>query len=196
MNAPFTLDPVPETRRRRRLGDIALAGYGVSAELLKQIAGALPTGVTVVATTGADGEPLGMTSGAVCSVSAEPPLLLSCIKRESSTLSALQERGAFTVNILRAESAGVSDLFARPGADRFNGLEWTTTSRGLPVLHRDSVAHAECALYDLMEAGDHMIVVGLVLDGGVSAEASRPLLYFRRSYAGWPESGDQPVSAR
>ncbi|MEU0991768.1 flavin reductase family protein [Streptomyces sp. NPDC005953] len=192
MNASFTLDHVHGAPKGRRLGDIALAGYGVPADLLKQIAGALPTGVTVVATTGANGEPLGMTSGAVCSVSAEPPLLLSCIKRESSTLSALRERGAFTVNILRAESAGVSDLFARPGADRFEGLEWTTTVRGLPVLHRDTVAHAECTLYDLMEAGDHVIVVGLVLDGAVSTEAMRPLLYFRRSYAGWPEPDDPP----
>ncbi|MGW4199540.1 flavin reductase family protein [Streptomyces sp. NPDC004726] len=186
-SAAFTRDPVRATPKGHRLGDLALAGYGVAAPLLKQIAGSLPTGVTVVTTTGEDGGPRGLTSGAVCSVSAEPPLLLSCIKRDSSTLPAIQERGAFAVNILRAESASVSDLFARPGADRFTGVEWTTSSRGLPILHRDTVAHAECALYDLMEAGDHTIVVGLVLDGAVSTEADRPLLYFRRDYAGWPD---------
>src|SRR5215469_2946234 len=57
---------------------VNLAGYGVGADEFRSLAASLPTGVTVVTTTGPGGEPVGMTCGAVCSLSCEPPLLLTC----------------------------------------------------------------------------------------------------------------------
>src|SRR2546423_12069348 len=76
------------------------------------IMGAFPTGVTIVTALDADGAPRGLTSNAVCSVSAEPPLLLVCVDTRSQTLPALQCSGRFVVNYLLAERDGLANLFA------------------------------------------------------------------------------------
>ena len=56
------------------------------------IMGAFPTGVTIVTTMDQNGEPKGLTSNAVASVSAEPPLMLVCVDKRSNTLEALRAR--------------------------------------------------------------------------------------------------------
>ena len=61
---------------------------------------AFPTGVAVVTTLDAEGGPRGLTTNALCAVSAEPPLLLVCVDRESRTLPALLHSGRFVVNFL------------------------------------------------------------------------------------------------
>nr|WP_042181602.1 flavin reductase family protein [Kibdelosporangium sp. MJ126-NF4]CEL13357.1 NADH-FMN oxidoreductase [Kibdelosporangium sp. MJ126-NF4] len=158
---------------------------GVPAERFKAIAGSLPTGVTVVTTLDAAGEPMGMTSGAVCGLSCEPPLLLVCISRDSRTLKAILERGAFCVNVLDADAAWVSDRFASPAPDRFAGVTWVPGPHGVPVLTDTSVAYATCECHDAVDGGDHVILIGLIVAGDHQPQTN-PLLYHRRRYAGFP----------
>ena len=47
-----------------------------------------PSGVAIVTTLDADGTPRGLTTTAVCSVSADPPTILVCVDRASRTLAA------------------------------------------------------------------------------------------------------------
>jgi len=164
---------------------VNLAGYGVGADEFRSLAASLPTGVTVVTTAGPGGEPMGMTCGAVCSLSCEPPLLLLCISRGSKTLAALTSRKAFIVHVLAAESAALASNFAAPSDDRFAGVSWGRGKYGLPVLAEGTVAHTVCELYQVVSAGDHAIVIGLILDGEHRLGAS-PLMYFRRDYSGFP----------
>src|SRR5690606_2211908 len=84
----------------------------VDYELFRGVAGAFPTGVTIVTTLGRDGVPRGLTSNAVCSVSADPPLILVCVDKKSQTLPYLQESGTFVVNFLAAGRAELSNRFA------------------------------------------------------------------------------------
>lgn len=165
---------------------VMLAGYGVGPETFRHIAGALPTGVTVVTTMDANGRPIGMTSGAVCGLSCEPPLLLTCIAKSSRTLGAIIRRQAFCVNVLAAHATAVSERFAGSAPDKFDGIAWRRSARGLPRLDDDSVAVAECELYETVSAGDHVIVMGLIVAGERCEDLARPLMYFRRAYAGWP----------
>ena len=151
------------------------------------IMGAFPTGVTIVTTLDSDGQPKGLTSNAVCSVSAEPPLMLVCVDKHSNTLAALRERKHFVVNYLSSGRGELSNLFASKEPDEFAHVSWRPAANGMPWLHTDSIAHAECTITQEIEAGDHYVFLGLVEGGHPPAPGTRPLMYFRRTYATWPD---------
>ncbi|MGW1007843.1 flavin reductase family protein [Streptomyces sp. NPDC002520] len=163
---------------------VNLAGYGVEADHFRSLAAALPTGVTVVTTLMADGAPVGMTSGAVCSLSCEPPLVLTCIARGSQTLGEIKRRRSFCVNVLASGADAISNRFAASGGDKFSGVDWRPGPGGLPVLATGTTAHAVCELYQVVPAGDHEIVIGLIVAGDSDPSGS-PLVYYRRTYAGF-----------
>lgn len=146
------------------------------------IMSSFPSGVTVVTTVDADGCPLGLTSTAVCSVSADPPLLLVSVAETSQTLRWLTATQRFAVNILHADAAAVSNRFASRGDNKFAGLTWSESPTGMPILDDHVLAWADCELEAELLAGDHRLLLGRVLDGAATDGA--PLVYFRRDYAG------------
>jgi flavin reductase (DIM6/NTAB) family NADH-FMN oxidoreductase RutF len=52
---------------------------------------------------------------------------------------------------------------------------------GLPVLD-DAIAHVACEVERVIEAGDHTIYLGRVVEATCRDEIGWPLLYFRRRY--------------
>jgi flavin reductase (DIM6/NTAB) family NADH-FMN oxidoreductase RutF len=74
----------------------------VSAADFRNAIGHFATGVTVVTSIGADGQPVGTTANAVSSLSLDPPLILVCFDRSSATLAAVLSHRAFAVNVLGA----------------------------------------------------------------------------------------------
>jgi flavin reductase (DIM6/NTAB) family NADH-FMN oxidoreductase RutF len=167
---------------------------GIDGPLFRAVVGSFPTGVTVVTTVGNDGVPRGLTSNAVCSVSAEPPLLLFCIDKRSNTLQSLLEANAFVVNFLAAGRGELATLFASRGGDKFNGVRWEPSlpARGAPILIDDTVAHAECSVTQIIDAGDHLVFIGLVEQG--RSNEGTPLMYLRRTYAAWPQEEPAPAA--
>jgi len=53
-------------------------------------------------------------------------------------------------------------------------------SRNGGILLNGALAHIECVRHDLLEAGDHTIVIGRVVGG--ATRDGRPLLYYRGGY--------------
>jgi flavin reductase (DIM6/NTAB) family NADH-FMN oxidoreductase RutF len=149
------------------------------------IMGAFPTGVGIVTTLDQDQQPKGLTSNALCSVSAEPPLLLVCVDKNSNTLPALRHTKKFVVNYLSAGRGDLSNLFASKEPDKFNGISWRPANNGMPWLHADSIAYAECNVAQELDAGDHIIFLGEVVGGQPPAPGTKPLMYFRRTYGTW-----------
>ena len=150
------------------------------------IMGTAPAAVTVVTTVDAAGRPRGMTVAAVGSVSAEPPSLMISVDHRSRTLPDLITAGGFAVNYLRGDRAGISRRFAAPSEDRFEGVEWRAGSRGMPILYADSLSWMECRIEQVIESGDHVILIASVEDGVAPPPQSRPLMYFRHHYQEWP----------
>jgi flavin reductase (DIM6/NTAB) family NADH-FMN oxidoreductase RutF len=155
----------------------------VPCEEFFAIMSAFPTGVAVVTTLDADGEPRGLTTNALCSVSAQPPLLLVCVDRESRTLPALLHSRRFVVNFLAERRDELARLFASKADDKFAAVAWEPGLGGMPCLREDSLAYAECETEQVLEAGDHVILTGLVVGGMAPDPASVPILYFRREYS-------------
>ncbi|UGS35313.1 flavin reductase family protein [Capillimicrobium parvum] len=144
----------------------------------RQVLAHLPTGVTVISAHGADA-PIGMAANSVTSVSLDPPLILVCPAKSSSTWPKIRAAGAFCVNVMAGHHEQVTRQFAAKEADRFKGIDHTHRPTG-PALC-DAVAWIECTLEDEHDAGDHTIVVARV----VAIEAvpdAEPLVFFRGSY--------------
>ena len=148
-----------------------------------QIMSAFPTGVAIVTTLESDGTPRGLTTNAVTSVSADPPILLVCVDRDSRTLPALRESRRFVVNFMRDDHAEICELFASKADDKFAALAWTPGLGGLPILHEGAVAHAECVTLEELEIGDHVVVTGRVEAGAGPAVDDVPIVWFRRGFS-------------
>jgi flavin reductase (DIM6/NTAB) family NADH-FMN oxidoreductase RutF len=153
---------------------------GVEAAQFRQLLGRFATGVTVVTTLRADGQPVGMTASSVASVSLEPPLLLVAVERSHDMHDALGAAAHFAINILAADQEALARRFAAAAANRFEGVGYREGRHGVPLI--DGVlAHIECAKQAAVPGGDHTVYFGLVTGGEVSER--RPLLYYRGGYA-------------
>jgi flavin reductase len=144
--------------------------------------GAAVTGVTVV-TTSVSGEPIGRTVSAMCSVSAEPPLLLVSIPSDSPLVDAIAARGAFAVNVLSDRQAPLAETFAgRRGepSRAFAERDWWPLTGGAPPLLHGAAARFRCAVASTHVAGTHTLVLGAVTRA--ERGAATPLAYTRRGY--------------
>jgi 3-hydroxy-9,10-secoandrosta-1,3,5(10)-triene-9,17-dione monooxygenase reductase component len=152
---------------------------GIDAERFRHVLGHLPTGVTVV-TAYESGKPVGMSSNSVTSVSLDPPLILFCPAKTSTTWPLIREAGCFCVNVFAAHHEEASRGFSRVGVDRFAGVALHERPAG-PALD-DAVAWIECTIDACHDAGDHVIVVGAVERLDVRVGDHEPLVFFRGSY--------------
>lgn len=150
-----------------------------------EIMASFPSGVAIVTTLDADGRPRGLTTSAVCSVSAEPPLLLVSVDLASRTLPLLLERRGFVVNFLRAGREELASLFASKAEEKFDGVAWRPGLGGLPVLGDDALAWAQCTTEREIEAGDHLLLLGRVEAGEAAGPDEQPLMYYHRSWGQW-----------
>lgn len=147
---------------------------------LRDFAGRFTTGVTVVTTCDAAGNPYGLTMNAVTSLSLDPPLLLICVDRTSSTHALLCASGVFGVNVLRSGQTAVSNWFASKRPDKFAASGYGFGRLGVPLLH-DALAVAECRITQVSAGGDHDIIVGAVAHTDV--RSGDPLVFYRGAYA-------------
>lgn len=145
----------------------------------RQVMGHWLTGVTVI-TAGDGGEPIGMAANSFTSVSLDPPLVLFCAGKSSSTWPRIEASGAFAVNLLAGDQEEVSRLMATKDADRFASVGYRPGVTGSPILN-GTLAYLDCQIEAKHDAGDHVLVVGRVVDLGVHHEGA-PLAFFRGGY--------------
>ena len=144
----------------------------------RTVLGHFATGITVITALDGD-EPVGIAANSFTSVSLDPPLVLFCAAKSSSTWPRIERAGHFTVNVLDEHQEDICRLFATPGADRFGQVGWHIGTQG-PILD-DVHAFLDCTLETTHDGGDHLIVVGRVVDLGLTADAG-PLLFYQGSY--------------
>jgi flavin reductase (DIM6/NTAB) family NADH-FMN oxidoreductase RutF len=174
------------TGRQHAPGAVRCQPEPVDPAVLRQTMGRFATGVAVI-TAWLDDEPHGMTVNSLTSVSLEPPMLLVCFTRGARTADAVGESGRFAVNILGARQETVSNTFARRGADHFAGLPLQADDAGTPPLVPGALAHLVCRVERVLEAGDHMVVFGLV--ERAQHRDGAPLLFFGGSYGDFQDRG-------
>jgi flavin reductase (DIM6/NTAB) family NADH-FMN oxidoreductase RutF len=137
------------------------------------------TGVTVVTTRDAKGEPAGLTANSFSSLSLDPPLVLFSIGKTSNTFAAFEAGNGFVVHILAEHQLDLSLQFSTKEIDRFEGVDWSPGFDDLPVI-AGTLASFECSLEHTYEGGDHLILVGRVERLAIG-DRTRPALGFFRS---------------
>lgn len=153
-------------------------------ERFRAVFSRLATGVMVM-TTEVDGAPHGMTVNAVTSVSLDPLLVLVCVEKDTMMERLLAAGGVFALSILPAECSHLSVHFAdseRPaGAAQFADVGIRAEGTGAPVLDC-SIGWVDCEVWATYDGGDHIIVVGEVVDLDLAMEDAPPLVYYRSGY--------------
>lgn len=147
----------------------------------RDLCGRFATGITVVTAFDAQGLPAGMTVNSFASVSLDPPLVSIAIDHAASAFEALHTADRWTVNILEAHQEALSRRFSSTNPDRFDGVGWRRGPDN-ELLLDGALAWLVCRRWHSLEAGDHTVLIGQVVDGE-SAEHGRPLLYYRGGYS-------------
>lgn len=143
--------------------------------------GQFPTGVTVVTALTADGEPIGVTASSFNSVSMDPALVLWSVDKSALSAEIFQTAEYFAVNVLSSEQMDISNRFASRGEDKFKDIDWAPGLGGSPALN-DVAARFECRTWNVYDGGDHLIIVGHVLEY-VYDSTRAPLVFARGAYA-------------
>lgn len=154
-------------------------GHAPSPSELRRHLGYFATGVTVI--TALDRErPVGFACQSFSSVSLDPPLVLFCVDKSSRSWPRIRRAGRFCVNVLAEDQQELCSRFGSRQGRKFEGLSWTPSRWGSPVLDDVLVrVHAEVA--EVHPAGDHDIVLGRVLELEAVRDG-RPLVFYRGSF--------------
>lgn len=158
-----------------------------NADDFRAVMGNFATGVNVV-TFPDSGQ--GLTANAFSSVSLDPPLVLICVDHDTNTYDLLTEGevDSFCINMLTSEQQHLGEYYASMtelDEDPLDAEDTTTAATGAPIFE-DSLAFADCEIWDDVEAGDHTIYLGEVQDAAVLNEDASGLTFFRGEWGELP----------
>ena len=105
-------------------------------------------------------------------------------KEEGLKLHTAKPNETFTSVFGTFGRRAVQEAAARQHHQKLDGIEYTRSPRGLPLL-ADALMWLECEAEAYTPAGDHVLVLGRVLDGRVQHSAE-PMT---TAYTGWAYSG-------
>lgn len=150
------------------------------SELVRRAFGRFATGVTIVTTVAPDGRNVGMTASSFNSVSLDPPMVLWSAGTQAAEYPVFAECRKFAVHVLSESQTELSNRFATPGIEKFEGIDWLLSSKDLPVISGCPLC-LQCETVACHDASDHKILIGRVIDVDLNSEDS-PLLYYGSAY--------------
>jgi len=136
-----------------------------------------------------DGEELnGFTASWLMQASFVPPLVVNCVRQDSSSHEIIKKTGVFAISFLDSNQKELAAKFFKPRrrvGNKFEDVEfYEGEATGCPII-TDSLGYIECQVVDSVEKGDHTIYVGEVIASGVHREGD-PLLL---ETTGWQYGG-------
>lgn len=167
-----------ETADAAARGPVEAGDPAQDARAFRRCLGQFPTGVTLV--TARNGERLaGMAVNSFAAVSLAPPLVLWSIRRESGSVQDFLQAGHYAVSVLSDLQVELSQLFGSAHPERFERSRWQPGLHGAPLIE-GALAHFECRLEQVIEGGDHLILLGRVLRH--ARYEGTPLLFTQGAY--------------
>jgi flavin reductase (DIM6/NTAB) family NADH-FMN oxidoreductase RutF/DNA-binding GntR family transcriptional regulator len=161
----------------------------LSSNEFRDVIGPFASGVTII-TVAHDGKPYGTTASAVSSLSLEPPMVLICMNKASTTGQAIAAAGSFAINVLNEEQDALARRFATKDPDKFSGTPVTTGPHGQPLLG-DALATIECQVVEDVTGGTHTVFLGEVRSA--TSQEGSPLAYFRGEFGRLELARDRPI---
>ena len=172
MTATRALEPVPPV--------------GVDPLRFRAAMSRFATGVTVV-TAHTRGTDVAMTANSFTSVSMDPVLVSVAVRNSARWEAAVRASGSYVVNVLSAGQRHIADTFAKSGRGEDDRplLDLMPHTRSLftgSAVLDEALAVVHCTVYHLVQAGDHVLVLGQVVDV-YAADPAPPLLFVNGRYA-------------
>lgn len=137
----------------------------------------IPYGLYVLTVESADGQVAAATINWVTQASFEPPLLALGVKADSNAHALVKQTKVFALNVLGKGQQGMAFAFFKPATkdgNTISGEAYRKGSTGSPILEK-APAYVECKVLEIVERGDHSVVIAEVVDAGVSQPpAGRP----------------------
>lgn len=146
---------------------------------LRRAFSAYPTGVVALCAKDADG-PTGMAMNSFASVSLDPPLVSVCVANTSTTWAKLKSAPSLGISVLGSGHGELCRKLSARGIDRFDGVDWREGGDG-SVLIGDSALWLECAIWQVIDGGDHQIVL-LEVKRSELFPATTPLLFHQSQF--------------
>ena len=146
----------------------------------RRVSGLFATGVTVVTTQVGD-DVHGMTANAFTTLSLDPLLIIICVDRRARMHPIIQRAGRFAVNFLHEGQEAISRNFAGQPQESIGEILHFSSDEEAPVI-LGCLASLRCDVHEVLDGGDHAIVIGRVtqlIRGDVGAH---PLVYFGGEY--------------
>jgi flavin reductase (DIM6/NTAB) family NADH-FMN oxidoreductase RutF len=147
--------------------------------LLRQAYGCFPSGVTAFCGM-IDSKPEGMAASSFTSVSMDPPLVSVCVADTSSTWPRLAGLGTLGLSVLASDHGTVARALATKGVDRFENVDWAETASGAVFVH-GATLWMECVPFNVIDAGDHQIVV-LRIEALLINPDAEPMVFHRSAF--------------
>jgi len=147
---------------------------------MRNALGRFATGVCIISTVTNEGEALGLTANSFASVSLDPPLVLWSLQNDSEVFNRYSSTRYYAINFLAQQQQELSARYAKKGDHVLASSHFTPGKFGAPILN-EAVASLECELHATHAGGDHVIIVGKVVNMQVY-EGRNPLLFFAGTY--------------
>ena len=145
----------------------------------RHVASHFATGVVVVCGN-EEGELVGFAAQSFVSLSLEPPLILFCPQKTSTSWPRIRKLGKFCINVLNENQSATSDAFATVG--EVADVNWHPNADSQTPSLEGVLATLDCELREEHDAGDHTIVVADVRDVRVKHPDHHPLLFYQGTY--------------
>jgi flavin reductase (DIM6/NTAB) family NADH-FMN oxidoreductase RutF len=149
----------------------------IDGRSLRKVCSHFVTGVAVI-TCEADSVMTGTTVNSFTSVSLDPPMVLFCLHRESRLLEVLRRSGKFGVNFLAGQQERLAWAFASRRSAELTDVAHHSSAVGVPVLS-EAAGFLACSVLNEYDGGDHLILLGEVIELGVPGRLKEPLIFFR-----------------
>lgn len=125
-----------------------------------------------------------MTAAWVSRASFTPPIITVSVGKTRYTHDLISASGVFAVHVLGHEHIHIGKHFGLKSGrktDKFAVIDYETKTTGSPII-RDCLSWMDCKAIGQIDAGDHTVFVGEVLEAGVIKEDGVPLAYERESF--------------
>lgn len=138
----------------------------MDADIKKSTLRMIPYGLYVLTAEGSDGTLSAATVNWATQTSFSPPLVALGVKSDSGAYAGLKSSGSFALNMLGKGQQAMAFGFFKPAevdGEKISGEPFTRGKTGSPLL-TNCPAAIECTVIEIVEHGDHHVVIGEVIN--------------------------------
>jgi flavin reductase (DIM6/NTAB) family NADH-FMN oxidoreductase RutF len=160
-------------------------------KLRRRVLWKMPSGLYVIGSTDRGERRNGMTANWVTQISFDPKWVGVSIERTALTHELVEAGGCFAVSLVALDDRAIVRKFTKPvdvdlAARTLNGFAYVERLTGAPIL-ADAVAYLDCEVRERVEAGNHTLFIGEVVDAAFLRDEDTAVLSMqdtRMSYGG------------